>query len=101
MCRVEEAHYSGDYGHAASAVMATDRAPSLGSELTRVGELGAYYAFSEHAMALGGSMGGTRALSVTTGCEFTRSRSSSLVQTPDPWSGGLKRRLVCSTPPLP
>lgn len=35
-------------------------------ELTRIGRLGAYYAFSEHAMALGGSMGGTRALSLAT-----------------------------------
>lgn len=33
-------------------------------ELTRIGRLGAYYAFSEDAMALGGSMGGTRALSL-------------------------------------
>ena len=31
-------------------------------ELTRIGRLGAYYAFSEDALALGGSMGGTRAL---------------------------------------
>jgi hypothetical protein len=36
MCRVEGAHYSGDYGRAGSAVMATDRAPSLGSGLTAV-----------------------------------------------------------------
>jgi len=33
-------------------------------ELMRIGRLGAYYAFSEDAMALGGSMGGTRALSL-------------------------------------
>lgn len=33
-------------------------------ELARVGTLGAYYAFSEDAMALGGSMGGRRALSL-------------------------------------
>jgi hypothetical protein len=33
-------------------------------ELTRIGRLGAYYAFSEDALALGGSMGGTRALSL-------------------------------------
>lgn len=30
----------------------------------RIGRLGAYYAFSEDARALGGSMGGTRALSL-------------------------------------
>ena len=30
----------------------------------RIGRLGAYYAFSEDALALGGSMGGTRALSL-------------------------------------
>jgi hypothetical protein len=35
-------------------------------ELVRIGTLGAYYAFSEDAMALGGSMGGTRALSLAT-----------------------------------
>jgi hypothetical protein len=33
-------------------------------ELTRLGRLGAYYAISEDAMAPGGSMGGTRALSL-------------------------------------
>jgi hypothetical protein len=33
-------------------------------ELARIGTLGAFYAFSEDAMALGGSMGGTRALSL-------------------------------------
>lgn len=33
-------------------------------ELTRIGTLGAYYAFSEEALALGGSMGGARALSL-------------------------------------
>lgn len=33
-------------------------------ELARIGTLGAYYAFSEDAMALGGSMGGARALSL-------------------------------------
>jgi len=44
-----------------------DRAASLtDDELTRIGRLGAYYAFSEDAMALGGSMGGTRALSLAT-----------------------------------
>ena len=42
-----------------------DRAASItDDELTRVGRLGAYYAFSEDAMALGGSMGGTRAVSL-------------------------------------
>jgi hypothetical protein len=42
-----------------------ERALSLtDDELTRIGTLGAYYAFSEQAMALGGSMGGTRALSL-------------------------------------
>jgi hypothetical protein len=44
-----------------------ERAPSLSDdELARIGTLGAYYAFSENAMALGGSMGGTRALSLAT-----------------------------------
>lgn len=33
-------------------------------ELARIGTLGNYYAFSEDAMALGGSMGGARALSL-------------------------------------
>lgn len=33
-------------------------------ELMRIGRLGAYYAFSEDAMTLGGSMGGTRALAL-------------------------------------
>jgi CDI immunity proteins len=37
---------------------------SSDDELARIGTLGAYYAFSEDAMALGGSMGGTRALSL-------------------------------------
>ena len=35
-------------------------------ELARIGTLGAYYAFSEDAIALGGSMGGSRALSLAT-----------------------------------
>jgi hypothetical protein len=35
-------------------------------ELARIGTPGAYYAFSEDAMALGGSMGGARALSLAT-----------------------------------
>jgi hypothetical protein len=35
-------------------------------ELTRIGTLGSYYAFSDDAMALGGSMGGARALSLAT-----------------------------------
>jgi hypothetical protein len=44
-----------------------ERAPSLSDdELARIGTLGAYYAFSEDAMALGGSIGGTRALSLAT-----------------------------------
>ena len=42
-----------------------ERALSLSDdELARVGTLGAYYAFSEDAMVLGGSMGGARALSL-------------------------------------
>jgi hypothetical protein len=42
-----------------------ERALSLSDdELARVGTLGAYYAFSEDALALGGSMGGSRALSL-------------------------------------
>jgi hypothetical protein len=44
-----------------------DRVASLtDDELTRIGRLGAYYAFSEDALALGGSIGGTRALSLAT-----------------------------------
>jgi hypothetical protein len=39
---------------------------SSDDELARIGTLGAYYAFSEDAMALGGSMGGARALSLAT-----------------------------------
>src|ERR1700727_66745 len=35
-------------------------------ELARIGTLGAYYAWSEDAIALGGSMGGARALSLAT-----------------------------------
>jgi hypothetical protein len=35
-------------------------------ELKRIGELGGCYAFSELAMATGGSMGGARALSMAT-----------------------------------
>jgi hypothetical protein len=38
----------------------------IDDELARIGTLGAYYAFSDDAMALGGSMGGTRALSLAT-----------------------------------
>ena len=34
------------------------------NELTRIGRLGAYYAFSEEVLMLGGSMGGARALSL-------------------------------------
>ena len=42
-----------------------ERARALSDdELARIGTLGAYYAFSKDAMALGGSMGGTRALSL-------------------------------------
>jgi hypothetical protein len=42
-----------------------ERALSLSDdELARIGTLGAYYAFSEDAMALGGSVGGARALSL-------------------------------------
>jgi hypothetical protein len=42
-----------------------ERALSLSDdELARIGTLGAYYAFSEHAIQLGGSMGGARALSL-------------------------------------
>lgn len=51
-------------------------------ELTRIGTLGAYYAFSEDALALGGSMGGARALSLAsidvldgTGRDLRRHRS--------------------------
>ena len=44
-----------------------ERALSLSAdELARIGTLGSYYAFSEDAMALGGSMGGARALSLAT-----------------------------------
>lgn len=50
----------GEDGLAERALLLTD------DELKRIGELGAYYAFSEQAMALGGSMGGTRALSLAT-----------------------------------
>ena len=42
-----------------------ERAASISDdELMRIGRLGAYYAFSEAALALGGSTGGTRALSL-------------------------------------
>lgn len=42
-----------------------ERATSLtDDQLARVQTLGAYYAFSDDALALGGSMGGTRALSL-------------------------------------
>ncbi len=44
-----------------------DRAAALtDDELTRIGRLGAYYAWSEEALALLGSMGGARALSLAT-----------------------------------
>jgi hypothetical protein len=42
-----------------------DRALSVSdAELARIGTLGGYYAFSEDAMAFGGSLGGTRALAL-------------------------------------
>ena len=42
-----------------------ERVMSLSDEeLARIGALGFFYAFSEDAMALGGSMGGARALSL-------------------------------------
>jgi hypothetical protein len=42
-----------------------ERAASItADELARIGRLGAYYAFSGDALALGGSMGGARALSL-------------------------------------
>jgi hypothetical protein len=42
-----------------------DRVASLtDDEMTRIGRLGYYYAFSEDALAFGGSMGGARALSL-------------------------------------
>jgi contact-dependent growth inhibition (CDI) system CdiI-like immunity protein len=42
-----------------------ERAPSLSDdELARIGTLANYYAFSQDAMAFGGSMGGSRALSL-------------------------------------
>jgi hypothetical protein len=42
-----------------------ERAPSVSDdELARIGTLGAYYAWSDGAIELGGSMGGTRALSL-------------------------------------
>jgi hypothetical protein len=44
-----------------------DRAPSLSDdEMARIGTLGGYYAFSDDAIALGGSMGAARALSLAT-----------------------------------
>jgi hypothetical protein len=44
-----------------------ERALSLSDdELARIGTLGAYYAWSEDTLALGGGMGGTRALSLAT-----------------------------------
>ena len=60
-----------------------DRVASItDDELTRIRTLGAYYAFSEEALALGGSMGGTRALSLAsidvldgTGRDLRRHRS--------------------------
>jgi len=44
-----------------------DRSASLADdELTRIRTLGAYYAWSDDALALGGGMGGARALSLAT-----------------------------------
>jgi hypothetical protein len=44
-----------------------ERAPSVtADELKRIGELGHDYAFSEHALATGPSVGGARALSLAT-----------------------------------
>jgi hypothetical protein len=44
-----------------------EQVPSLtDDEMTRIRTLGAYYAFSEQAVSLGGSMGGARALSLAT-----------------------------------
>lgn len=44
-----------------------ERALSLtDDELARIGTLGAYYAWSEEALAYGGSMGGARSLSLAT-----------------------------------
>ena len=56
LARMLRSHGEGDL--AARAASITD------DELMRIGRLGAYYAFSEDALALGGSMGGTRALSL-------------------------------------
>jgi hypothetical protein len=60
-----------------------ERAASLtDDELTRIRTLGAYYAWSDDAVVLGGSMGGARALSLativvleTTGRELRRHRT--------------------------
>jgi hypothetical protein len=60
-------------------------------QLTRIGRLGYYYAFSEDAMALGGSMGGARALSLATidvleetGRDLRRSRADWELQSGHP-----------------
>ena len=50
----------GEDGMAARALSVSD------DEMARIGTLADYYAFSEDAMALGGSMGGARALSLAT-----------------------------------
>lgn len=50
----------GEYQLAERALALTD------DELARIRRLGAYYAFSADAMALGGSMGGRRALALAT-----------------------------------
>jgi len=69
-----------------------ERALSLSDdELARIGTLGAYYAFSEDAMALGGSTGVTRALSLATidvledtGRDLRRSRAEWELQSGHP-----------------
>ena len=44
-----------------------ERAPSFtDDQMARIGTLGAYYAWSEDAFALGSGMGGTRALALAT-----------------------------------
>jgi hypothetical protein len=65
-----------------------DRVASVSDdELARIGTLGGYYAFSEDAIALGGSMGGARALSLAaldvldaSGRELRRHHSQSQVR---------------------
>ena len=66
MMRVERVALAGmlrSHGEDALA----DRVASLtDDEMTRIGRLGYYYAFSDDALAFGGSMGGARALSLAT-----------------------------------